>query len=158
MKSLLHSTFLIAGMVFALLSITTAQADLAPAEQAAVFKAAGFKKGADGRYIRCQEDTPTASYEPGQIELMDLNNDGQPEAWVTESSMFCYGSPHTFFALVRKDAGVWHTLLDDVGIPVVLKTKRSGWPDIEVGGPGFGKFPYYRWNGKSYVRVTPSKK
>jgi len=23
--------------------------------------------------------------------------------------------------------------------------------DITVGGPGFGTFPVYRWNGKTYV-------
>jgi hypothetical protein len=150
--------FVAGGITFALLIVSSVHADLDPVDKEAVFKAAGFKKAQDGRYIRCEEETPTASYTPGQIELVDLNGDGQPEAWVTESSMFCYGSPHTFFSLVRKDAGSWRKLLDDVGIPVVLKTKHHGWPDIEVGGPEFGKFPYYRWNGKSYVRVTPKKK
>ena len=42
-------------------------------------------------------------------------------------------------------------LLDDVGMPVVLPARKAGWPDIEVGGPGFGKFPVYRWNGKAYA-------
>lgn len=158
MKHLCRGIFVASGMALALLTASAVHAELSPAEQAAVFKAAGFKKAPDGRYIRCVEETPTASYTPGRIELADLNGDGQPEAWVTESSMFCYGSPHTSFILVRKDSGVWRTVIDDVGIPVVLKNKRYGWPDIEVGGPGFGKFPVYRWNGKSYVRLNPKKR
>jgi hypothetical protein len=32
-----------------------------------------------------------------------------------------------------------------------LTTKGvGGWPDIEIGGPGFC-FPVERWNGKQYV-------
>lgn len=130
---------------------STARADLTPAEQGAVFKAAGFKKVGGGRYIRCKEDPPTASYAPGRIELADLNGDGRPEAWVTEGSVFCYGNTAEAFVLLTRDDGGWRVLLDAVGIPVVRKTKRGGWPDIEVGGPGFAKFPVYRWNGKEYV-------
>jgi hypothetical protein len=128
-----------------------ARADLVPAEQAAVFKAAGFKKAGGGRYIRCKEDPPTASYMPGRIELADINGDGRPEAWVTESSVFCYGNTAEAFVLLTRDDGGWRVLLDAVGIPVVRKTKRGGWPDIEVGGPGLAKFPVYRWDGKGYA-------
>jgi hypothetical protein len=139
-----------------LLATTAAGAGLAVDEQAAVFKTAGFERSADGRYIRCQEDTPTASYTPGAIEEVDVNGDGQAEVFVTESSMFCYGSPHTFFGLVAKGASGWKLLLDDVGIPVVLETRHGGWADIEVGSPGFGKFPVWQWNGSAYERVTPA--
>ena len=151
MTLLSGSIGLLSSLLFSLLMASTVYADLTPADRNAIFKAAGFKKARDGQYIRCEEETPTASYTPGQIKLANLNGDGQPEAWVTESSMFCYGSPHTSFVLVQKDAGAWCVLIDGVGIPVVLKTKRLGWPDIKVSGPGFGKFPVYRWNGKSYV-------
>jgi hypothetical protein len=160
---LLRSIFVAASLVLVLLMVSevpdglAAPAKLSDAEQAAVFKAAGFKKAKGGRYIKCEEDPQTPSYTPGQIELVDLNGDGRPEAWVMESSSFCYGSPHSFFALMRKTGGVWREMLNDIGIPVVLKTKRGGWPDIEVGGPGFGKFPVYRWNGKSYARVAPKR-
>lgn len=148
----LSRCLLVAGcMAFALLTIPVAHAQLTPSEQAAVFKAAGFKR-ARGEFIRCKEETPTASRMPGRIEVTDLNGDGQPEAWVKESSVFCYGQTAEYFALVTKDSGRWRLLLNDVGVPVVLKAKYHGWPDIKVGGPGFGrKFPVYRWNGKSYV-------
>lgn len=91
------------------------------------------------------------SYSPGQIEEVDLNGDGQPEAWVTEGSVFCYGSTGTAFVLLTKAGGRWRVLLDEVGVPVVQPARNTGWPDIEVGGPGFGKLPVYRWNGKAYV-------
>lgn len=151
MKSLSRSISLVGGLIFTLLTVSTVHAELTPADRAAVFTAADFKKTRSGQYIRCEEETPTASYTPGRIELADLNGDGQPEAWVTEGSLYCYGNTGEYFVLVMKDAGVWRKLLDGVGIPTVLKTKRLDWPDIEVGGPGFGKFPVYRWNGKSYV-------
>jgi hypothetical protein len=51
----------------------------------------------------------------------------------------------------RGSCGTWRQLLDGVGVPTALATKQQGWSDIEVGGPGFGKFPVYRWNGKAYV-------
>jgi len=139
------------GVALAVLAAApAAHADLAPAEQAAVFKAAGFKKARGGQYIRCREEPPTASYMAGRIELEDLNGDGRPEAWVKESSVFCYGNTAEAFVLLTRDDGGWRVLLDAVGVPVVRKAKRGEWPDIEVGGPGFGKFPVYRWDGKTY--------
>ncbi len=149
----------VALMLAAALLLATAPvgAALSAADQAAVFKAAGFKKAADGRYIRCEEETPTASYTPGAIREADVNGDGQPEAFVTEGSMFCYGSPHTFFGLMAEGAGGWTMLLDDVGEPVVLETRHGGWADIEVGGPGFDAMPVWQWNGKAYERKSPGQ-
>jgi hypothetical protein len=138
-------------MAFALLAIPAAHAELTPAEQAAVFKAAGFEKGRGGQYVRCREETPTTSYIPGRIEVADLNGDGKPEAWVKESSTSCYGMTGEYFVLLTKGSGGWRKLLDGIGVPDLLDTKHKGWPDIEVGGAVFGKFPAYRWNGKSYV-------
>jgi hypothetical protein len=121
------------------------------AERTAIFMAAGFKaKG--GQYIRCEEDPPTPSYTAGSIELADLNKDGKPEAWVKESSTFCYGNTAEFFVLLTKDArGVWVKLLEETGIPVEQTATRNGWPTIEVGGPGDGPFPVFYFDGKKYV-------
>lgn len=139
------------ALTLILFSNSAVLAKIPSAEQAAVFKAAGFKQAAEGRYIRCEEDPPTLSYSPGRIEMEDLNGDGQPEAWVKEGSTFCYGNTGEAFVLLGKGAAGWRVLLEAVGIPMPQQTKRSGWPDIEVGGPGFGKFPVYRWDGKAYV-------
>ncbi len=121
------------------------------ADRVAIFKAAGFKAKA-GRYIRCEEDPPTMSYMAGRIELADLNKDGRPEAWVKESSTYCYGNTAEFFVLLTKNAnGAWVKLFEETGIPTELASRRNGWPEIEVGGPGIGPFPVYYFDGRKYV-------
>jgi hypothetical protein len=90
---------------------------------------------------------------PGSIEPADLNGDGLPEAFVKESSTFCYGNTAESFVLVTKGKdGKWLKLMDEVGIADVKSAKTNGWPDIEVGGPGMGPVPVFRFNGKTYVR------
>jgi hypothetical protein len=122
---------------------------LAAADQAAAFKAAGFtKKGA--KWVRC-DDTETASAQPGWLEPADLNGDGTPEVWVKESSLFCYGNTAEAFVLLTKTPAGWKVLLDQVGVPVELPAKAAGWPLIEVGGPGMGPFPRYRYTGARYA-------
>lgn len=138
------------GAAAVLFSPAALSADVSSADQAAIYKAAGFTESG-GHYVRCKEEVPTMSYSPGQIEEVDLNGDGQPEAWVREGSVFCYGNIGTAFVLLTKAGDRWHVLLDEVGVPVVQPASNAGWPDIEVGGPGFGKFPVYCWNGKAYV-------
>jgi hypothetical protein len=37
-------------------------------------------------------------------------------------------------------------------VPRFLATRgKDGWPDLEVGGPGFC-FPVQRWNGRAYAQ------
>ena len=123
---------------------------LTPADQTAAFKAAGFKlKGRE--WVRC-DDTETASHQDGSIEVADLNGDGAPEAWVRESSLFCYGNTGEAFVLLTRKAGGWTVLLDTPGVAMPRKAKTMGWPDIEVGGPGLGPMPVYRFDGTRYVR------
>ncbi|MGE0653153.1 MAG: hypothetical protein AB7P12_15610 [Alphaproteobacteria bacterium] len=124
--------------------------DLSAEERAAVFAAAGFTPRGD-RYVRC-DDTVTASAMTGFIELSDLNGDGSPEAWVRESSTFCYGNTAEAFVLLTRDpSGAWIKLLDEIGMALPLETAHNGWPDIEVGGPGSGPFPVYRFDGTTYM-------
>lgn len=147
---------ILAGASLALLSLTAASVSLAAdapkptkEESAAIFKAAGFKAKGD-KYVRCEDDT-TASAMPGFIELDDLNGDGKNEAFVRESSLFCYGNTAEAFVLVGQGAdGKWTILLDEVGMALTKDTKHKGWKDIEVGGPGAGPFPVFQYNGKVY--------
>lgn len=134
----------------ALATPALAQPALSAADKAVIFKAAGFKaQGAN--FTRCPED-PTASHMFGSIEAADLNADGLPEAWVRETSTFCYGATEQATVLVTKDkAGVWKILLDEVGVDLVEKTKTQGWPDVTIGGPGMGKQPLFKFNGAKYV-------
>jgi hypothetical protein len=128
-----------------------AQPLLSSADEAAAFAAAGFKR-VDGQWRAC-EDPGTPGYTPGAIEqVADLNGDGRPEAIVTEGSVFCFGSTEVGYALVSKQAdGRWTLVTGGPGIPSVLDSKGAGgWPDLEIGGPGFC-FPVERWNGREYA-------
>lgn len=125
---------------------------LSKSDTSAAFRAAGFHYAA-GQWRSC-EDPGTASYEPGALTALgDVNGDGQPEAIITEQGTYCYGFTGAGFALVsRQPKGNWRLMARSIGIPRLLASKgKSGWPDIEVGGPGFC-FPILRWNGSAYVR------
>ncbi len=120
-------------------------------DQAGAFRAAGFRQ--EGGQWRGCGDPGTASYAPGRIEAVrDLNGDTRPDAVITEGSAFCFGQAETGFVLVSKRAdGKWQRIAGGPGVPTFLTTKgQGGWPDIEIGGPGFC-FPVERWNGKQYV-------
>jgi hypothetical protein len=135
----------------ALPAAAAAQAGLSPADEAGAFSAAGFTR-ADGQWRSC-DDPGTASYAPGAIEqVADLNGDGQPEAILSESSLFCYGTQGAGYAIVSKQAdGTWKLITSGSGMPSPLASKGTGgWPDLEIGGPGFC-FAVERWNGSEYV-------
>ena len=134
------------------LAATSAQAapiNLSTTERAAAFQAAGFRHWPEG-WTRCRED-PSTSHMYGTLEVADLNGDGAPEAWIVESSSFCYGATGQATVLLTRKPTGWTVLLDEVGVALEHKTKSNGWPDIEVGGPGFGPFPIFRFNGTKYV-------
>lgn len=123
---------------------------LSAVDEAGAFKAAGYTlKGK--KWSKCHDSAP--SYEPGAIaEVRDANGDGHPEAVITEGSTSCYGNTGAGYSLVSKQAdGNWKLITDGTGILQFLPTKGvGGWPDIEIGGPGFC-FPVERWDGHKYV-------
>jgi hypothetical protein len=124
---------------------------LAATDQAAAFRAAGYTPY--GRqWVRCQEEG-TGRHPTWTLDLVDLNGDGQPEAWITEDSTFCYGNTGTAVTIVTKAPGGWRIVMDEVGVAGVLKTRRAGWADIDLGGPGLGPVPIYRYNGTRYVQA-----
>jgi hypothetical protein len=122
-------------------------------DKAAIFKAAGFlPRGKIWHSPDCGMPDD-AAYAPGAIEsFADANSDGRPDAIVTESSAMCYGNTGTAFWLVSQQAdGKWKLMANDIGVARFLKTKGAGgWPDLEVGGPGFC-FTVLRWNGRDYA-------
>ncbi|SLK08871.1 hypothetical protein [Novosphingobium mathurense] len=140
------------AVVLALLGTPVlAQSTLSTKDRSAAFRAAGFTFK-DGKWSACG-DPGTPSYSPGQIETVrDLNGDGRPEAVITEGGTYCFGMTGTGYTLVSKQAdGTWKSVTGGIGIPNFLATRGvGGWPDIEIGGPGFC-FPVERWNGKAYV-------
>lgn len=142
-------------LIIAISCLVLSQAALAgadalpPADQTAAFKAAGFKL--QGKQWQACED-PSSSYVPGSIEqVKDLNGDGRPEAIITEGGSYCFGHTGAGYTLLSKQAdGNWKVLSRGTGMLTILPTKgKDGWPDIEIGGPGFC-FPVERWNGSVY--------
>lgn len=145
-------SFMMLAIAAGMTSATDAPATLAAADQAAAFKAAGFSQRG-GQWRSPCDDPGTASYSPGRIDqVRDLNGDGHPEAVITEGGTYCYGMTGTGYAIVSQQAdGRWKLISSATGIPNFLGSKGAGgWPDIEIGGPGFC-FPVERWNGKAYV-------
>lgn len=116
---------------------------LKAAEKIAIWKAAGFSVRGGKAYDSCdQPKQPT-------IERRDLNGDGAVEAIVTDDGT-CYGMTAAYFAVLTPNGpGKWRAVINLIGIPEFLKIRSKGWPDIEVGGPGFC-FPVWRYNGKVY--------
>lgn len=124
---------------------------LSPADSAAAFRAAGFSlKGKDWR-SDCDDGSP--SYTPASLDqVQDLNGDGRPEALISEGGTNCYGMAGAGYRVVSQQAdGSWKLITSGTGMATFLTSKGvGGWPDIEVGGPGFC-FPVERWNGKVYA-------
>jgi hypothetical protein len=137
-----------------MLALPIAAAISAPAaEQAVIFKAAGFSRNGDVWKSGNCKGAESESYEPGAIDIYrDLNGDGRPEAVVTEGGAICYGMTGTHFWLLSKQAsGSWKRIHEETAMPDFLATTGvAGWPDIQFGGPGFC-FAVYRWNGKAYA-------
>lgn len=124
---------------------------LSRADQAAAFRAANFTRTA-GKWQACG-DPGTMSYTPGAIEQVgDFNGDTRPDVVITEGSTYCFGQTETGYSLVSKQAnGSWRVITGGSGILHFLpRPAATGWPDIEIGGPGFC-FPVQRWNGREYV-------
>lgn len=116
------------------------------AEQAAIMRAAGFVQRGN-QWTGCDGQS-RGSIEPGDVR--DINGDGQPEAFVTDSGIACHGQAgQGFVLLTRGPNGQWRKLFESSGIPTVMTTMANGWPDLKIGGPGFCH-PVYRWDGRTY--------
>lgn len=129
--------------------VPSAEVD-SPSEEE-IFEAAGFAFS-EGSWRKCG-DPGTVSYEPGMIrDSGDFNGDGSPDAVVIETGTYCFGMTGSRYTLVsRSPDGNWRIMDERIGIPRFLESRgEQGWPDIEVGGPGFC-FPVLRWDGKSYL-------
>jgi hypothetical protein len=86
-----------------------------------------------------------------EASAVDLNKDGQPEVFTQIFGSCLGGMTGVFLNLYIKDgAGRWHPQFGFPGIYEVLKTDNKGYPDIQIGGPGFC-FPVWRWNGSAYA-------
>ncbi len=117
---------------------------LPPAELKAIYVAAGLTERNGIILDACEQPTKP------EIEVKDLNGDGKPEVFVMVGGS-CYGNTGVNLSLLIKDKqGNWKDNFGFPGIYKLLDTKNLGYPDIEIGGPGFC-FPVWRWNGNKYA-------
>lgn len=86
-----------------------------------------------------------------EAAVVDLNGDGQPEVFISIRG-FCLGggAGEQMNLYIRDSHGRWQPQFGFPGIPILLRSGHDGFPDIEVGGPGFC-FPVWRWNGHAYA-------
>lgn len=148
---MLNDVFACVPMLLVCAAALASPARLSTVEEAAAFGAAGYTL--KGKQWRLCDDPGTLSYAPGSIQVAgDLNGDGHPEAVISEASVYCYGNTSFAYGLVSKQAdGSWKFITSGTGVLSFLTTTGvGGWPDIEIGGPGFC-FPVLRWNGSDYV-------
>jgi len=142
-------------LIFYMLSYSPALAQatkLSPTDEDAAFQTAGYKF-IDEQWISDCYDPDMPSSSPGTIELVrDLNGDGSPEAVIIDSGTSCHGNTGVGFSIVSEQTnGVWKLILSKSGIPRLLETNGvHGWPDIEIGGPGFCH-GVWQWEGTNYM-------
>jgi len=140
------------GLLVQFSAVSSAIASQSPiSDEAEAFKAGGYLS-TDGKWHTECNDPAEPSFSPAVIESKsDLNGDGLPEVIISEGGTLCYGNTGSGFTIVSKQSNkTWKLILSGTGIPKFLKTKGiDGWPDIEIGGPGFC-FLVKRWNGESY--------
>lgn len=88
-----------------------------------------------------------------KLDVVDLNRDGQPEVVALVTDSICYGAAGAQISLFIRTAGGWK---DQFGFPAgdyrILARRRSGYPDIEIGGPGMCQ-PVWGWTGRGYGLV-----
>lgn len=130
--------------------MASALAGAASAQVTAADKAAAIKV-TKGKFVDRESGASCDAYIDNE-GVRDLNGDGRPEIVVTGSGTFCYGNTgQGYWILQKSPAGTWTIVDQNHGIPTFLPTRGvGGWPDIEVGGPGFC-FPINRFNGKGYA-------
>lgn len=83
--------------------------------------------------------------------ITDLNKDGIEEVFIVMQSTALFGNTGEDFILYIKNSNgkLEHHNEIGGGIAMIIISKKTGYPDIAIGGPGF-KFPSYMWDGKKY--------
>lgn len=141
--SILATGACVAGWLLAAPALGAGAPNLSAADLKAVYAAAGLAERNGQLLDACEQPTQP------QVDVVDLNGDGKPEVFVSVSGS-CYGNTGVNLSLLIRDRpGRWKDNFGFPGIYKLLPTRHLGYPDIEIGGPGFC-FPVWRWNGSHY--------
>ncbi len=123
------------------------ESKLSKNEKQEIFNKLDFRLSKDRKLIidkTCGEDVSP------NIEVVDLNGDGVEEIFVNWGNTCTSGMAGQSTTLFIKDR-TGH-FVENLGFPGMYKklaTKNKGFPDIEIGGPGFC-FALWQWNGIKY--------
>jgi hypothetical protein len=122
---------------------------LPPEDLAAIhsYVASMFPLADDGSRF---EDTVCGDVDPA-VEITDLNDDGVREVFVHWGNACTSGmTGRSLSLLVKNEAGEYR---EQFGFPAFgytrVTTGEHGFPDLELGGPGFCA-PVWSWNGGAY--------
>ena len=120
-------------------------------DKAAIYRAAGATRLPGGGWGICEADENGRRGQADIEFIRDLNDDGRPEALVTDTSTYCYGMTGVGYQFLSRGAdGRWRVLSENLGVPNVLDTRGAdNMPDLELAGHGFC-FGVHRWNGRIY--------
>jgi hypothetical protein len=136
------------GVVFGVagsFALGASSSSISAADTRAIYKAVGLTERAGKLFNLCDEIVQP------ELEVVDLNSDGQPEVFVTVLGSCHAGAAGAELSLLMKSKGRWKV---NLGFPAagykLLTARNKGFPDIEIGGPGFC-FPVWRWNGSQYA-------
>ncbi|MBI2276485.1 MAG: hypothetical protein HYU74_03965 [Dechloromonas sp.] len=137
------------GVVFGVsgsFAIAASSSSVSAADTRAIYIAVGLTERAGKLYDACGEIVQP------EFEAVDLNSDGRLEVFVTIPGACQGGAAGAELSLLIKGSkGHWKV---NLGFPAggykLLTTRNMGFPDIEIGGPGFC-FPVWRWNGSHYA-------
>src|SRR5262245_13345829 len=122
---------------------------LTEAEKMEMFKATGLIVSKDGKGFVDEVCGQTAG---ADVEIRDMNADKVPEVLIIYGNDCLAGNTGSNVLLFIKDASGKYKA--NLGFPGAsadpLPQKSMGYPDLQIGGPGFC-FPVWRWNGKEYA-------
>jgi hypothetical protein len=133
--------------------VTPATATPAAVDREEIHRLLGLQRKA-GKLVNDCGNTVTP-----QINIVDLNGDGQPEVFALVNDSICYGAAGGQLSLFIKTAsGGWK---DHFGFPAggyrLLARRRSGYRDVEIDLPGMC-LPIWGWSGQGYAIVKRCKR
>jgi hypothetical protein len=121
---------------------------LSKKEKQQIFKKLDFELSKNKKSI---VDSTCGDVSPS-VEIIDLNGDGVEEVFVSWGNSCTSGMTGSSISLFIKDPS--GQFIENLGFPAgayhQLETKNKGFPDIELGGPGFCH-GVWQWDGAKYV-------
>lgn len=119
-------------------------------DQQTIYSALELQQTPDGKLVL--SETCEVSPEDFAVELKDINDDGVKEVFIIGGNTCTSGhagSSIWLFVKQKQHAAYKKNLDFPAAAYKLLPIKTKGFPDIQVGGPGFCE-GVWRWNGQSY--------